>query len=292
MKRIAVIGGGIAGLSAAYELEKQRAAGVDYTLFEASNRAGGVIQTEKQAGFIIEAGPDSFLTEKPWAAQLCRELGLGDQLLPSSDQQRKTFILLNGRLVEMPDGLMFMVPTKLWPLATTALFSLAAKVRAAEERWSKPRASAEDESVASFVTRHFGREMVDRVAAPLLAGVYGGSADRLSVRAVLPRFVAMEREHGSLIRGMLAARAKAAAGANPAPVSLFTTLAGGMQQMTDAIAAKLAPASIRLKGPVKSVRRTADKWTVATDAGEETFDGAVLALPGYTAADLLANVDA
>jgi oxygen-dependent protoporphyrinogen oxidase len=293
VKRIAVIGGGIAGLSAAYRLEQKRAEGVDYALFEASGRLGGVIRTEKENGFIIEAGPDSFLSEKRWAAQLCRDLGIGADLLPSSDHQRKTFILVGNRLIEMPDGLMFMVPTKLWPLATTALFSFGAKLRAAEERWTKPRDSSEDESVASFVRRHFGHEMVERVAAPLLAGVYGGSAEKLSVRAVLPRFVTMEREHGSLIRAMLIARQKMAANAKPgAAPTLFTTLRGGMQQMTDAVAAKLTAASVHLNVPVRSLRRAAGQWTLATDAGEQTFDGVILALPAYASAELLRATDA
>ena len=293
MKRVAVIGGGIAGLSAAFRLEQQRARGADcqYALFEAGDQVGGVIRTETQDGCVIEAGPDSWLTEKPWAAQLCREIGLGDQLLGSNDHQRKTFILVDGKLVELPDGLMFMVPTKLWPLVTTSLFSLGAKIRSAQERWSKPRESSGDESVASFVSRHFGREMVERVAAPLLAGVYGGSAEKLSVRAVLPRFVAMEREHGSLIRAMLHARRKATPSSAPA-ASLFTTLRGGMQQLTDTLAAKLAPAAIHLNSPVWTLRRAGNRWAIVTDAGEQTFDTVILAVPAYTAADLLGPVDA
>jgi len=298
MKRIAVIGGGIAGLSAAFRLERQRALGeCEYALFEASDRLGGVIRTERKDGFIIEAGPDSFLSEKPWAAQLCHELGLGAELVGSNDHQRKTFILVGKRLLEMPDGLMFMVPTKLWPLATTGLFSLGTKLRAARERFMTTSRSEtnKDESVASFVERHFGREMVERVAAPLLAGVYGGSAEKLSVRAVLPRFVAMEREHGSLVRAMLAARRKAPP-PTASPTSLFTTLAGGMQQMTDAIAAKLAPAAIHLNTPVWTLRRANDtnnaKWMVVTDVGEQEFDGVIPAVPAYTAADLLGVIDA
>src|SRR5437868_1716769 len=260
---------------------------MDYALFEASGRLGGVIRTEKENGFIIEAGPDSFLSEKPWASQLCRELGIGADLLPSSDHQRKTFILVGNRLIEMPDGLMFMVPTKLWPLATTSLFSFGAKLRAAEERWTKPRENSEDESVASFVRRHFGQEMVERVAAPLLAGVYGGSAEKLSVRAVLPRFVTMEREHGSLIRAVLHARRKALTPPKPgAAPTLFTTLRGGMQQMTDAIAAKLAPTAIHLNSAVWTLRRAGNQWGVVTDAGEQTFDGVILALPAYASAEL------
>jgi len=284
--RVAVIGAGIAGLSAAFQLEQRRRGGaaLEYTVFEAGPRAGGVIRTEHVAGLTVEAGPDSFLSEKPWAATLCRYLDLADDLLPSNDYQRKTFILVRGRLVEIPDGLTFMVPTKLWPMATTPLFSLGAKVLAASELWTKPRQSDEDESVAKFVERHFGREMVDRMADPLLAGVYGGSADRLSVRAVLPRFVEMERKTGSLARAMMDARKKMPAGPG---ASLFTTLRGGMQQMTDALAARLAPGALRLNTPVWSLRRAGDRWSVVTDAGDQHFDAVLLAVPAFQAADLL-----
>ena len=293
--RVAVIGAGIAGLSAAFQLEQRRHAGtpLEYSVFEASRHAGGVIRTElvrlkDDQGFVVEAGPDSFLSEKPWAATLCRYLGLADDLVPSNDYQRKTFILVKGRPVEIPDGLMFMVPTKLWPMATTRLFSLGAKIMAASELWTKPREGDRDESVAQFVERHFGREMVDRMADPLLAGVYGGSADKLSVRAVLPRFVEMERKTGSLARAMMEARKKMPANSSAA---LFTTLRGGMQQMTDALAARLAPGALRLNTPAWSLRRAGSaedaRWSVVTDAGDQHFDAVILAVPAYQAADLL-----
>src|SRR5579863_10628482 len=208
--RTAIIGGGIAGLAAAYELEKARAAGADvtYKLFESHSRLGGVLSSEIVDGAVIERGPDSFLTEKPAAAELCRELGLGDALLPSNDANRKTYILVRNRLVALPDGLMFLVPTKLVPTALTPLFSLATKVRMGLELLHPPRPSLEDESVAAMVERHFGKEAVDRLADPLLSGIYGGDACQLSARTVLPRLVEMETEYGSLTRGMLAAHKK------------------------------------------------------------------------------------
>lgn len=212
MKRIAIIGGGISGLSAAYTLEKIRRsiAGFEYTLFEAAPRLGGVLVTEHVDGCLVEAGPDSFLTEKPWATQLCRELGLGGQMIGSNDAHRRTYIVVKNRLVEMPDGLMFMVPTKILPTLMTPLFSWATKVRMAQEMLHPPQARAEDESVADLVRRHFGQEVVDRLADPLLSGVYGGDSANLSAKAVLPRFVEMEKQYGSLTRGMLAARKKMA----------------------------------------------------------------------------------
>src|ERR1700680_2032242 len=191
MTRIAIIGGGISGLVAAFaieELRKNVSALLEYVLYESSPRQGGVLRTEHIDGCIVEAGPDSFITEKPWAADLCRALGLDDQLIGSNDADRKTYILTRGRLVEMPDGLMFMVPTKILPTGFSPLFSWKTKLRMTQEFFHPPRAADHDESVAAFVERHYGPEMVDRLADPLLSGVYGGEAASLSVRAVLPRF--------------------------------------------------------------------------------------------------------
>src|SRR5438270_12774587 len=190
MKRIAVIGGGISGLAAAYTLEKRRRNGaqLDYLVFESGPRFGGVIRTECVQDFIIEAGPDSFLSEKPWAAELCRELGLADQLIGSNDSERRTYILVKGRLVPLPDGLMFMVPTNLAAAFLSRLFSWPTKLRMLREWFYSPSPDAPESTVAQFIERHYGREMVDRVADPLLAGIYGGTADELSVTSALPRF--------------------------------------------------------------------------------------------------------
>src|ERR1700676_4904125 len=207
MIHIAIIGGGISGLTAAFALDEHRRAGaVEYTLYESSPHLGGVLRTEHIQGCIVEAGPDSFITEKPWAADLCRTLGLADQLIGSNDVDRKTYILVRGRLIPMPDGLMFMVPTKILPTGLSPLFSWGTKLRMARELFHPPRAADGDESVASMVDRHYGAEMVDRLADPLLSGVYGGEAASLSVRAVLPRFAEMERNQGSLGRAILPAR--------------------------------------------------------------------------------------
>jgi len=205
MTRVAIIGGGISGLSAAFTLEQSRA---EYTLYESSPRLGGVLRTDRIDNCVVEAGPDSFLTEKTWATDFCRNLDLGDQLITSNDAARVTYILVRGRLVPMPDGLMFMVPTKILPTAFSPLFSLTTKFRMAREFLSPPRPAESDESVSSLVERHYGPEMVDRLANPLLSGIYGGDAANLSVRAVLPRFAEMERTHRSLSRAMLATRKK------------------------------------------------------------------------------------
>jgi oxygen-dependent protoporphyrinogen oxidase len=287
MKRIAIVGGGISGLAAAFALEERRRAGeaLEFVVYESSPRFGGVLFTEQVEGCLIEAGPDSFLTEKPWAADLCRRLGIEDQLIGSNDADRKTYILVKGKLVPMPDGLMFMVPTQLSPAILSSLFSPATKLRVAREWWYPARVSNGDESVAALVERHYGAEMVDRLADPLLAGVYGGEAAQLSVRAVLPRFVEMESKYGSLGRGMLAAR-KNVQRSLPAP-SIFSSLKGGMQQLGEALVAKLPAEALRANSPVQAVQRQDRGWVVSAGYASDQFDAVIVATPASAAAVLL-----
>ena len=289
MKRVAIIGGGISGLAAAFELEEQRKAGVEleYTLYESSPRLGGVLRTEKIDGCVIEAGPDSFVTEKPWAADLCRTLGIGDQLIGSNDSDRKTYILTRGRLIEMPDGLMFMVPTKILPTGFSPLFSWKTKLRMTRELFHPPRAVDQDESVADFVERHYGREMVDRLADPLLSGVYGGESATLSVRAVLPRFAEMERTHGSLGRAMLAARKKMGKGPRKPAPPLFTSLKDGMQRLAEAVTTRLTSDSLLTNAAVQAIQPEAGGWVVSAGMQSDHFDAVVIALPGLAAANVL-----
>jgi len=287
MKRIAIVGGGISGLAAAFALEERRRAGdaLEFVVYESGPRFGGVLFTEQVEGCLIEAGPDSFLTEKPWAADLCRRLGIEDQLIGSNDADRKTYILVKGKLVPMPDGLMFMVPTQLSPAILSSLFSPATKLRVAREWWYPARVSNGDESVAALVERHYGAEMVDRLADPLLAGVYGGEAAQLSVRAVLPRFVEMESKYGSLGRGMLAAR-KNVKRSLPAP-SIFSSLKGGMQQLGEALVAKLPAEALRANSPVQAVQRQDRGWVVSAGYASDQFDAVIVATPASAAAVLL-----
>ena len=288
MKRIAIIGGGISGLAAAFALEEQRRAGVaEYVLYEASPQFGGVLRTERIQGCIVEAGPDSFITEKPWAADLCRALGLGDQLIGSNDADRITYILVRGRLIPMPDGLMFLVPTKIIPTGLSPLFSWSTKLRMARELLHPPHTGEGDESVASMVERHYGSELVDRLADPLLSGIYGGEAANLSVRAVLPRFADMERNHGSLGRAMLAARKKMPRrDAKPAP-PLFTSLKNGMQSLVETIVPRLDAASLGTGNPVHSIRPGEQGWTVSAQTKSDHYDGVIVAVPSRAAAQVL-----
>ena len=298
--RIAIIGGGIAGLAAAYELEKARASGqpVEYTLYEARPRVGGSLASEVVCGAVLERGPDSFLTEKPAAAELCREVGLGGELIPSNDAARKTYIVVHNRLVALPDGLMFLIPTKLAPTATTRLFSLRTKIRMGMELLHPPHAKDEDESVAALVERHYGAEAVDRLADPLLSGIYGGDATQLSARTVLPRLVELEQKYGSLTRGMLAAHKKmraamrnSTAPKGPAP-AIFTALRGGMQQLVDALVARIDAASICTNAPVSAITHSGDGWRVESNGVTESYDGLILAASAWAAGAMLSSVDA
>ncbi len=224
------------------------------------------------------------------------QLGLGDQLIGSNDADRKTYILTKGRLVEMPDGLMFMVPTKIVPTGLSPLFSWKTKLRMTQELFLPPRAvgaeNDHDESVAAFVERHYGSEMVDRLADPLLSGVYGGEAANLSVRAVLPRFAEMERTHGSLGRAMLAARKNARkkmAGPHK-PAALFTALKNGMQSLAEGVVSRLTPESLLTDTPAQAVQREGGSWVVSAGLQSDEFDSVIVALPAGAAARVLSMV--
>jgi oxygen-dependent protoporphyrinogen oxidase len=298
MKRVAIVGGGASGLAAATALEFARQAGsdVEYTLFERDPRLGGVMQTELVDDCLIEAGPDSFLSEKTTGAEFCQLFRLGDEIIGSNDSERITYIVVNNRLIPMPDGLMFMVPTKIMPTITTSLFTWGTKIKMGLELLAKPTAkNGQDESVADLVRRHYGQEVVERLADPLLAGVYGGDAANLSVRAVLPRFADMESKYGSLSRGMLAARKRMAEftkaqGPGYKPRPLFSSLKNGMQQMVDAVTTFLPKTSVRTGETVTAVLRERDKWTIALNGSGEHFDALIIATPAHVAAHLLSKV--
>ena len=288
MKRIAIIGGGISGLSAAFALELRRKAGqaLKYSLYESSSNFGGVLRTGKVDGCVVEAGPDSFLSEKPWAAELCHQIGLSDQLIGSNDAQRKTYIVLKGKLIPLPDGLMFMVPTRILPVMRSPLFSSATKLRISREWLLPPHKAYADESVASLVERHYGPEMVDYLADPLLMGVYGGEASQLSVRAVLPRFAEMETKYGSLGRGVLAAQKSMAKSSIP-PRPLFTSLKDGMQSLAEILLKALPSSSLQPSTHVQALQLQDNGWLVSAGYGTDHFDAVIVATPAPEAGRLM-----
>jgi oxygen-dependent protoporphyrinogen oxidase len=256
---IVIIGGGIAGLATAYALEdRAHIAGIPLTctLIEARERLGGVILTERVDGFVIEAGPDSLLTQKPWGLELCRSLGIGDRLIGTNDQQRKVYILWDGRLYPLPEGLMLIVPTRLGPLLRNQLLSWPGKIRMGLEYFLPPRRLNGDESLAGFVRRRLGHEALEKIADPLLAGIYAGSSDDMSLLATFPRLRELERTHGGLIRGALAQRRAvrpAASPGKPAATAMFVAPRGGMAEIVDVLSGRLDRVVKRLGQTVRRV---------------------------------------
>ncbi len=286
--RSIIIGGGVTGLSAAYEFVQ---AGVQPTLIEAQPFLGGVVQTETVEGCVLEGGPDSFLSAKPAANDLIRELGLGDQLIGSNDHSRITYLLRNGRLVPLPDGLLMMVPTKILPLAVSPLLSWSTKIRMGLELFRRPPSTPlPDRTVAEFIESHYGRETVDYLAEPLLSGVYGGSVDRLSVQSVLTRFVDLETKYGSLTRGVLAAKKQARRPAHPAP--LFQTLKGGLAQLTHELERRIRPTAEIITGRAEFIHRTDSGYAVRVNGETLTARHLVMATPAWQAGQLLRPVHA
>lgn len=295
MKRIAIVGGGISGLTAAYELERARLAGadIDWQLYEAGDRLGGIVETlrvESPHGeFILEGGPDGWVSEKPWARDLAIELGLEDQLIYSNDSTRKTYIVFDGKLQPIPDRMRLMVPEDLSALENSPLFSAEARRAYADELSSAAqlRASAPDadESVASFIRRHFDHEVLRKLAAPLLSGVFGGDVETLSVRAVMPQFVTMEREHGSLIAAL---QAKVAARGDQPQQPIFTSLRFGLGSLIAALVATLPPERLHLHSDVRECSRAPESGWMLRIALESvggysnrcaSFDRLILATP-------------
>ena len=307
MKRIAIVGGGIAGLAAAYELElaRKRGADLDWQLYEATNRLGGIVETTRihtaDGDYILEGGPDAWVTEKPWARDLAIELSLEPELIHSNDATRKTYILINGHLQPMPAHMRMMVPEDLSTLEASPMFTPAARAAYAAEltRAADLKAAAPntDESVADFVLRHFGPEVLASIAAPLLSGVFGGDVARLSVRAVMAPFVAMEREHGSLIAAL---QAKAAVHGNTPRQPIFTTLRRGVASLTDALIATLPAERLHLNRPAISLKREGKLWclrtSTPTDKGrtgksKRHFNHVLLTTPIDTTRTLLDRLD-
>jgi oxygen-dependent protoporphyrinogen oxidase len=304
---VVIIGGGISGLSAAWYLEKQaRETGrpLRVTVLERDTRWGGKVLTERvdaplsaedddsdpiDGAFVVEGGPDSFLTQKPWALALARELGLGDQLLGTNDHMRNVYVLNRGKPVVLPDGVLLIVPTKFMPFALSPLISPLGKLRMGLDLLIPAKNDDEDETLAGFIKRRLGSEALDKIAEPLMSGIYNAEADKQSVLATFPRFRQIEKDHGSLIRGMLASRRKAPAPQPGAPkTSAFMSLKGGTQALIDALVAQLG-ADLRHGVTVTGLTPWPEGgYSLMLSTGEMLeADAVILTTPAYNAAALL-----
>jgi len=292
MSRTVIIGAGITGLTAAYYLQELGEA--DYSLLEASSRVGGKVTSFHENGFLIEGGPDSFLTQKTRTLSLCRDLGLSDQLIPSSSAQKpSTYIYSGGRMHPMPEGMMLMAPTMILPILRSRLLSWRGKLRMALEIFVPPSNSTADESLASFVRRRLGSEVLDKIAAPLMAGIHAADPERLSLQSTFPMFAELEKTCGSLAAGIARKKkSKASAPASAKPPSIFTSLSGGLQQLTDAISNRLDSSSVRLNCRVTSVTKESGSYRIELwDGSSISADNIVFTTPAYVTADLVQAID-
>ena len=289
-KRVVIVGGGISGLAAAHRLLEQGHESTQIILLEASSRLGGTIHTERREGFLLERGPDSFISEKPEAVALAKRLGIESRLIQTNEEQRRSFIVRNGRLRAVPEGFQLLAPSRMWPFIITDIFSVTGKLRMAADLLL-PRKNSngiDDESLASFVRRRLGREALERMAQPMVGGIYTADPETLSLRATLPRFLDMERDHRSLILAMMRQGQKR--GTSGARYSLFLSFDRGMEVLVNALA-DVVP-NVRLRTRVEELSHDSGTWRIRADSGE-TFeaDAVCLAVPAYVAGRLLRDVN-
>jgi len=288
-RRVAVIGGGITGLACVHRLIQ--GGGVEPVLLEASERLGGKIRSESDGPFVFECGPDSFLTAKPWALELMREIGLSDALVATNTVSKNLYLYTRGRLRRYPEGLLLMAPAKVIPFLLSDLVPWAAKLRMGLD-YVLPRGDgAADESLGAFARRRFGDEALETVVGPIMSGIFSGDPDQLSLAATFPQFKEMERQHRSMMLGMRAAmrhRPPASQG-----ITMFMTLRGGMYRFVQTLERRIPGDVVRRKTQVLGVSRSPDgKWRVAVAGGELVrADSVVLAVPADKDAGLLRECD-
>ncbi len=298
-KRIVIIGGGVAGLAAAYRLVEAIETGgapVELCVYEARERVGGSVVTQRKDDFLIEGGPDSFITQKPWALQLCRRLGIEDQLIQTNPDYRRTYVVRDGKMYPIPEGFLLLAPTRIWPFVFSRLFSWPGKIRMGMDLFlpAKDHGQDGDESLGGFVRRRFGREALERIAQPLVGGIYTADPDKLSLRTTMPRFLEMEVNHRSLIKAMRKGitarkRQKLDSGAR---YSMFVSLARGMDTLVEAITSRLPTGSIKTNCPLKSIARRENAWHLNFGNGRsETADGVILATPAHIAGEVTRSLD-
>ena len=297
MKRIGIIGGGISGLAAAHrviELSNTDQKPVRVTIFEASSRLGGTIQTEHRDGFLLERGPDSFISEKPEAVELVKRLNLESRLIETNEPLRRSFIVRNGRLTPVPEGFQLLAPSRIWPFINTDIFSFSGKLRMAADL-VLPRRSVngdDDESLAHFVRRRLGHEALERMAQPMVGGIYTANPESLSLQATLPRFLDMERKHRSLILGMWR-QGRKSKGVSGARYSLFLSFDEGTEVLVNALERRISgskQAEIRLRTRVEALEVCEAGWRLRTNTGDVIeVDALCLAVPAYASGKLVIN---
>jgi oxygen-dependent protoporphyrinogen oxidase len=292
-RRVAVIGGGITGLAAAHRLVELQP-NVSVTLVEAGARLGGVLETVHRDGFLVEGGADNWITNVPWATDLCERIGFADQLVETNAAHRGAFVIRRGKLRKIPPGFVVMAPSRLWPVITTRILSPWGKLRLACESFVSKRTEQDDENLASFVRRRLGRETYDRLVQPLIGGIYTGDPELLSLRSTMPRFQDMELEYGSLTRAIrLQGKDKSTASDSGARYSMFVAPRDGLSSLIDAISARLPANSVRLSSTVTRIARHGAQWIVQTTNGTEaeSFDAVILATSAQATAKLLSELD-
>jgi oxygen-dependent protoporphyrinogen oxidase len=293
MKKVVIVGGGIAGLASAYRIQEEISQGAPYQcrVLEGSGVFGGKIATERVDGFVVEKGPDSFISQKPAAIQLCKKLGLTDRLAGTNTGNSKTYVYTGGKLVTMPDGLSLMIPTRFMPFALTPLFSLPGKVRMAMDLILPGKSDDMDESLASFIRRRMGEEALRKMAEPMLAGIYASDPETMSIKSTFPMFFETEQKYRSLILGMLARKRtmkKPASQAKSSNFSLFMTLKNGLSEMVDAVIEKSPDIAFDTETKVSGLSKENEGWALALENGEKVFaDAVIFATPAVISAHLL-----
>lgn len=278
MLDLVILGGGIAGLAALHQAQKQER--LKTRLFEAAPHLGGKVLSERHEGFLIEAGPDAFVPHKPWALELVRELGLEGELLPSRDEHHRLYLAHGSRLLALPAGLQGLVPTRLVPFLRSPLLSWRGKLRLLLEPLVPPRPDRDEESLAAFARRRLGREACERLAEPLLAHVHAADAERLSLEAAFPQLAELERRHGSLSRGVRRSR--------PSTSPQFWTLRGGMATLVEALSRQLEPGTVELGRKAVGLEPSGSGFQVQLDDGRRIKTARIiLALPAFAAAEVV-----
>lgn len=300
-RTVGIIGGGISGLATAFAVQEQAAAAglsIRCTVLEAGTTWGGKIVTHRVGDLVTEAGPDSFLSQKPAGLELCAKLGLTDRLINTNETGKKAFVYSRGRLRELPEGLVVMTPNQVRPFLRSDLLSWAGLARMGLDLVlpaKRPRAG-EDESLASFFRRRFGREAFERLMEPLMAGIYAGDAEQMSVAATFPRFLELEQQHGSVIRGMMAARqARSSEGQLGTKRTMFVSLKHGLADLVTALEDRLTQQGVVLRAgsTVEALRvrsHQLNRWmydVVMQDGSSLSVESLVLATPAYVSANLL-----